>query len=75
MEMTKIYDSSAILAVGYDNGLLAIKFQQGKTYYYPNVPEQIFTDLLSAPSNVTHLFHLEVSLSPEHLMHGQFYPK
>ena len=51
MEMIPITGSSAINAIGYENGTLAIEFHQRKIYFYPNVPEQLFKDFLTAPSH------------------------
>lgn len=49
LEMMKVC-SSAIKKIGYNNGVLAIKFYKGNVYLYPNVPEQLFKDFLNANS-------------------------
>lgn len=51
MEMIRV-NSSAISAVGYDpaSRRMKIKFKQGQTYDFCNVPERIFNGLLSAGS-------------------------
>jgi len=43
-------NSSAINAIGYDNGSMKITFNQGKTYNYCNVPKTVFDDFLNASS-------------------------
>ncbi len=44
--------SSALQAIGYDPATqrMKIKFQQGQTYDFCRVPEQVFNALLNAPS-------------------------
>ena len=51
MEMIPV-NSSAISAIGYDSqtSRMNIEFQQGDTYYYCNVPQQIFVNFLNAYS-------------------------
>jgi hypothetical protein len=49
MNMTPV-SSSAIAAVGYDNGMLAVAFHNSGTYYHPGVPYSVFLGLLSADS-------------------------
>ena len=51
MEMIRV-NSDAISAVGYDpvSRRMKVKFKQGKTYDFCNVPERIFNGLLSAGS-------------------------
>jgi hypothetical protein len=49
MNMTPV-SSSAIAAVGYDNGMLAVAFHNSGTYYHPGVPYSVFLSLLSAAS-------------------------
>jgi hypothetical protein len=42
--------SSAINAVGYDAGTLTIEFNNGRIYDFPDVPESVFCELMSASS-------------------------
>lgn len=44
--------SSAIRAIGYDSKTqtLVIKFMTGKSYPYPNVPEHVYKEFMSAKS-------------------------
>jgi hypothetical protein len=43
--------SSAIAAIGYANGVLAVRFHKNpKTYQLPNVPYSLFAALMNAPS-------------------------
>ncbi len=55
MEMISV-SSSAISAIGYDpdSRRMKIKFKQGETYDFCNVPEHIFNGLLSASSKGTY---------------------
>ncbi len=45
--------SSNILSIGYDptSSTLEIEFHSGAIYQYVNVPESIYTALMSAPSH------------------------
>jgi hypothetical protein len=45
-------DSSAIASVGYDPAreVLELEFRSGNVYRYFGVPEEIYEDLLQAPS-------------------------
>lgn len=44
-------ESSAIAEIGYEDGLLMIRFHTCRNpYYFPNVPEQLFKAFLAAPS-------------------------
>ena len=43
-------NSSAIAAIGYENGVLAVTFHNTGTYYHPGVPYEIFVGLLHASS-------------------------
>jgi hypothetical protein len=43
-------NSSAIAAIGYENGVLAVTFHNTGTYYHPGVPYEIFVGLLRASS-------------------------
>jgi hypothetical protein len=38
-------NSSAIAAIGYENGVLAVTFHNTGTYFHPGVPYQIFLGL------------------------------
>ncbi len=51
MEMIRV-NSSAILAVGYDQRTrqMKITFAQGETYDFCGVPQHVFDGLLQAPS-------------------------
>ncbi len=42
--------SSNVEAVGYENGFIEIRFLNGSVYRYPNCTEELFSQLLSAPS-------------------------
>lgn len=55
MEMISV-SSSAISAIGYDpaSRQMKIKFKQGETYDFCNVPEHIFNGLISASSKGTY---------------------
>ena len=52
MFMTVKVNSSAISEVSYDKEtqILRIQFVRGAEYDYPNVPEYVFHNLVSAPS-------------------------
>lgn len=41
--------SSNLSAVGYENGILYIRFHGGQLYRYYNVPEVVYRQLMSAP--------------------------
>ena len=43
-------NSSAIAAIGYENGVLAVAFHNTGTYYHPSVPYVVFAGLLQAGS-------------------------
>ena len=43
-------DSSAIAKVGYENDNVTIEFNNGRTYRYYDVSEDVYEDLLNAPS-------------------------
>ena len=43
--------SSNLSAVGYENGILYIRFHGGQMYCYYNVPEVVYRQLMSAPSH------------------------
>ena len=42
--------SSAIAAIGYEGGILAVTFHNTGTYYHPGVPYSVFEGLLRASS-------------------------
>ena len=42
--------SSNLLSVAYQSGVLEIRFRSGRLYRYFNVPEAVFQELLHAPS-------------------------
>jgi KTSC domain len=43
-------NSSDLQSVGYEDGILEIKFHSGDVYHYSNVPENIFVSLMNASS-------------------------
>ena len=43
-------NSSAIAAIGYENGVLAVTFHNTGTYFHHGVPYEIFFGLLHASS-------------------------
>ena len=43
-------NSSAITAIGYENGVLAVTFHNTGTYFHPGVPYSVFEGLLHASS-------------------------
>lgn len=43
-------NSSAIAAIGYENGVLAVTFHNTGTYLHPGVPYSVFAGLLQAGS-------------------------
>jgi hypothetical protein len=43
-------NSSAIAAIGYENGVLAVTFHNTGTYYHPGVPYAVFAGLWRAGS-------------------------
>lgn len=42
--------SSAIRAMGYDGRTLTVEFHTGRVYDHPNVPYEVFEELMQAPS-------------------------
>lgn len=42
--------SSNLASVGYENGILHVRFRSGWTYAYSNVPASVYQGLMSAPS-------------------------
>jgi hypothetical protein len=55
MEMIRV-SSSAMSAIGYDprSRRMKITFTQGHTYDFCGVPQQVFDELLEAPSKGTY---------------------
>ena len=49
MNMTSV-SSSNLASVGYQNGVLYIRFHSGGLYSYFDVNESVYQDLLNAPS-------------------------
>jgi hypothetical protein len=47
--------SSNLESVGYENGILEIRFHGGGTYQYLGVPEHLYCGLMNAPSKGTYL--------------------
>lgn len=43
-------DSSAIAAIGYENGVLAVTFHNTGTYFHPGVPYAVYVAFLNAAS-------------------------
>ena len=44
--------SSNVESIGWENNTLFVKYKQnGITYSYDNVPENVFNDLMNAPSH------------------------
>lgn len=43
-------NSSAIAAIGYENGLLAVLFHVSGLYYHPGVPYSVYLALMRATS-------------------------
>lgn len=46
--------SSAIAAIGYENGTLAVKFHDSGIYHHHGVPYSVFEGLLNATSPGTY---------------------
>jgi hypothetical protein len=42
--------SRKIRSIGYENGTLEIEFNTSAIYHYFSIPENIFTELMNAPS-------------------------
>lgn len=49
MEMISV-DSSNISAIGYEDGTLRVRFNDGSEYDYYGVPENVFQDFLQSNS-------------------------
>lgn len=43
-------NSSAIAAIGYEAGLLAVTFHNTGTYFHPGVPYSVYAGLMNASS-------------------------
>ncbi len=63
MQRTKV-SSSNLHSIGYDNmtNTLEIEFLHGGIYQYSNVPEHIYTGLVSASSHGSY-FHNNIKLA------------
>lgn len=50
--------STNISAIGYDHAdhEMRVQFSNGKIYRYPNVPEQVYMDFLTADSKGKHFY-------------------
>ena len=59
-------ESSQIAAIGHDGATskLAVKFKKGTVYEYSNVPVELHTRLMAAPS-VGKFFSAEIKAFPE----------
>jgi hypothetical protein len=59
MQMVEMYyvDSSNVEAIGYDQTAqeIHVRFLSGDTYVYHGVPQEIFDELMSAPSKGSYL--------------------
>ncbi len=42
--------SSAIAAIGYENGTLAVEFHNSLLYYHHGVPYSVYVEFMNAPS-------------------------
>lgn len=51
--------SSDLSSVGYEDDTLYIRFNSGATYYYRNVPESVYINLMNAPSKGKY-FHAHI---------------
>lgn len=49
MELVNV-NSSNIKSIGYENNTLVVKFNTGSIYWYSNVPQNVYEELLNAPS-------------------------
>ena len=56
----KPVSSSNVDSVGYDNGKMQVRFLNGYTYAYTNVPENLYLDFISSAS-VGRYHHLHIS--------------
>jgi hypothetical protein len=50
-------NSSAIAAIGYENGVLAVTFHNTGTYYHPGVPYQVYREFMNASSMGAYYSH------------------
>ena len=55
----KIVESSNLYSVGYESGVLEIKFRDGGTYRYYHVPYHVYEDLMDADSKGSY-FHYHI---------------
>ena len=46
-------NSSAIAAIGYEGGVLAVLFHNSGLYYHPGVPLAVFLEFMAASSKGT----------------------
>lgn len=51
--------SSDIRLIGYENGILHIRFHSGGLYQYTNVPQSVYDGLMSASSHGRY-FHAHI---------------
>lgn len=49
MEMKPV-ESSNIVSIGYEDGLMVVRFKSGEEFQYPGVTAQQHADLMAAPS-------------------------
>jgi len=49
MKMVTV-NSSNVNSVGYDNGIMHVRFHNGYTYAYSNVPENVYQEFISSAS-------------------------
>lgn len=54
MELVNV-NSSNLKSIGYENNTLVVKFNNGGIYWYSNVPQNIYEELLNAPSKGRYL--------------------
>lgn len=43
-------NSKSIHSIGYENGILIVKFITGKSYTHENIPQNVFNGLINAAS-------------------------
>ena len=51
----KTVSSTNISSIGYENGILEIRFRNGGTYQYYGVPESVYHSLMNASSKGRYL--------------------
>ncbi len=49
MEMVRV-SSSNVVSVGHENSVMTVNFKNGTSYEYTNVSEDLYQDMLKAPS-------------------------